>query len=105
MNKKTEYINKFVYREIDIEWIVHIMFTTFYYCGHKRVFQRDLTTFLELESKVAINYVAYSQVPIKQVGPIKRVGWLFWVNFIKECCQINEWGGKFANRLGWKRKK
>ena len=26
----------------------------------------------------------YSQVPIKRVGPNKRVGWLFWGNFIKE---------------------
>ena len=24
----------------------------------------------------------YSQVPIKQVGPNKRVGWVFWVNSI-----------------------
>jgi hypothetical protein len=27
--------------------------------------------------------LAYSQVPIKQVGPNKRVGWIFWVNFLK----------------------
>jgi hypothetical protein len=26
----------------------------------------------------------YSQVPIEQVGPNKRVGWIFWANFINE---------------------
>ena len=26
----------------------------------------------------------YSQVPIKQVGPNKRVGWMFYVNFLKQ---------------------
>ena len=25
----------------------------------------------------------YSKVPIKQVGPNKQVGWIFYVNFIK----------------------
>ena len=25
----------------------------------------------------------YSQVSIKQIGPNKRVGWIFYVNFIK----------------------
>ena len=28
--------------------------------------------------------VYYSQVPIKRVGPNKRVGWIFFVNFIKK---------------------
>ena len=32
----------------------------------------------------------YSQVPNKQAGPNKRVGWLFWANFINEKAQINE---------------
>jgi hypothetical protein len=26
----------------------------------------------------------YSQVPIKQVGPNKRVGWIFYVNFLNK---------------------
>ena len=26
----------------------------------------------------------YSQVPIKRVGPKKRVGWLFYVNFLNK---------------------
>ena len=30
------------------------------------------------------NSLSYSQVPNKQVGPNKRVGWIFYVNFIKK---------------------
>ena len=41
--------------------------------------------------KTLFTYVcSYSQVPIKQVGPNKRVEWIFWANFINEQAQINE---------------
>ena len=35
----------------------------------------------------------YSQVPIKQVGPNKRVGWLFYVNLLNKYALIDEYGG------------
>ena len=31
-----------------------------------------------------LDNMCYSQVPIKWVGPNKRVGWVFYVNFIKK---------------------
>ena len=46
---------------------------------------------------------AYSQVPIKQVGPNKWIGWIFWADFINEQAQIKEQGGEFANPVGWKK--
>ena len=55
-------------------------------------------------------------MPIKRVGPNKRVGWVFWVNFITEYVGLNKGnsrksvpnkrvheGGKFANWEGWKK--
>ena len=36
--------------------------------------------------------MTYSQVPIKQIGPNKQVGWIFYVNF------INIWA-KFTSRV------
>ena len=50
----------------------------------------------------------YSQVPIKQVGPNKRGGWLFYLDFLNKQALI-EWRKslkikkKMPNkRVGWK---
>ena len=32
----------------------------------------------------------YSHVPIKQKGPNKRVGWIFWANFIKRWAKMKK---------------
>ena len=54
----------------------------------------------------------YSQVPIKRVGPNKRVGWIFNVNFLNKYLGPNKRAGwreklkiqKIApnKRIGWK---
>ena len=36
------------------------------------------------KSQVSGKNILYSQLPIKQVGSNKRLGWIFWANFINE---------------------
>ena len=43
-----------------------------------------LLLFSNCKSEQNFQLHQYSQVPFKQVGSNKRVGWVFWVNFIKE---------------------
>ena len=44
----------------------------------------------------------YSQVPIKRVGPNKRVGWIFYVNFFKQVGPNKQagWRKKAVNLKG-----
>ena len=39
---------------------------------------------ISLQSDRNLNDFVYSQVPIKRVGPNKRVGWIFYVNFLNK---------------------
>ena len=44
-----------------------------------------------IEAKTSLpKGLVYSRVPIKQVGPNKRVGWIFYVSSINVQAQINE---------------
>ena len=38
----------------------------------------------DVTNKIMIGSYLYSQVPIKQVGPNKQVGWIFYVNFLSK---------------------
>ena len=46
--------------------------------------------------EVSIKFI-YSQVPNKQVGPNKRVGWIFYVNFLSKQVGPNK-------QVGWRKK-
>ena len=45
---------------------------------------RDSGKKLDQKNVVYLGFHTYSQWPIKQVGPNKRIGWIFYVNFLNK---------------------
>ena len=65
------------------------VFSFFKYSQLKKIHQQNKLVKTSDEFLIWIYDFLYSQVPNKRVGQNKRVGWLFWANFINDYAQIN----------------